>query len=159
MSAKSYDAKYRKTKHGLLRRLFHKQVLRCKRKGWSLPGYTSQEFLDFYYTDDHFLHLYNQWVLHEHHRNYTPSVDRVDPGLGYIWDNIQLMTWQENNQKGNLETRKAVYHGKSHLRGLLLIVFDSVSDASEAVGCSASMITRSCKSEKRTACGYKWYYL
>jgi len=159
MSTKSYDEKYRKTKHGLLRRLYHKQVIRCKRKSWSLPEYTSQEFLDFYHDDWDFEDLYDQWVEHDYHKDFTPSVDRKDPGRGYVWDNIQLMTWQDNNKKGNLETRKAVYYSKPHLHGSRLMSYDSVSDASKAMGCSISLIVRSCKSETTTAGGHRWDYL
>jgi len=159
MSTKSSDAKYRKTKHGVLRRLYHKQIIRCKRKGWPLPEYTSQEFLNQFHGDICFNDLYDQWVAHEYHTNFTPSVDRKDSGLGYVWGNIQFMTWQENNKKGNQETRKAVYYSKPHLHGVRLMAYDSISDASIALRCSASLITRSCKSVRCTARGYKWYYL
>lgn len=40
------------------------------------------------------------WDAKKYHKNYAPSVDRVDPRLPYLLENIRIIPWAENHAKG-----------------------------------------------------------
>lgn len=50
--------------------------------------------------------LYNNWKNNNYNKDLTPSVDRINPYKPYLKDNIQIMTWAENNKKSHFDSRK-----------------------------------------------------
>jgi hypothetical protein len=55
---------------------------------------------------NNFYELYNNWIDSGYKKSDKPSVDRIDDYKGYSFDNIQLMTWKENNKKNTLFSLK-----------------------------------------------------
>ena len=95
---------YRHTKQGLLNRLYNKQLYRTKIKNLPPVAYTFKEFMYWIEQhDDRFLLLFLNWQFWNYPKDLTPSIDRLDPTKGYALDNIQLVTWEYNNEKGNRE--------------------------------------------------------
>ena len=92
-----------RTKKGLLRRLYNRQVHSSKERNHPKPEYDKKWLTEWCLNQDKFHKLYKEWVDSGYDKNKTPSIDRINPVLPYLKDNIQLMTWRENNVKGHKE--------------------------------------------------------
>jgi len=93
---------------GLLKDLFKSQERKSMQRGHPLPDYTINELLVTFLDSDLFIRLYNNWKDSGFEQNLRPSFDRLDNNKHYSFDNIQLMTWKENNENGN-QARKDGY--------------------------------------------------
>lgn len=57
-----------------------------------------QDFLNWSKNNKQFLFLFNNWKDNKEYKK-TPSVDRINPCLGYMLNNIQWVTQGENSGK------------------------------------------------------------
>ena len=88
--------------HGLIRRIYNRQRHSTIERGHPPVEYTLEWLNNWIKNQDHFEKLYNNWVKSGYNKDLTPSIDRINNELWYKKDNIQLMTWKENNVKGCL---------------------------------------------------------
>lgn len=109
-------AKYHRTPAGFLSRLY--KNMRGRVEGiQSLKAHLYKGLYllprdDFYawaMSNDNFHTLYNDWVNNNYDRKLTPSVDRIDPQLGYTVSNIRWLTHSENSRLGAISR----HHGRS----------------------------------------------
>ena len=103
------DLEYSHTKKGVVARIYGSQVESSKRRDHQLPTYTKQELKEWLFSQPLFHKLFDNWKRLDFQSEYRPSVDRKNDEIGYTMANIQLMTWEENNQKG-YATRKKRMH-------------------------------------------------
>lgn len=141
----------RRTVKGLISKIYNHQKQTSAKRGHELPTYTLDELSEFITEQEHFDRLYNEWVESGYDRQYTPSIDRLDDRYGYSLDNIQLVTWRENNTKQYEEIGEE-YNNKYtvgvvqyDLEGNKLKEFISVAEASRETGVSQSSIINCCK--------------
>lgn len=63
-----------------------------------------KEYYEYYYNDDLFCKIYNNYKLSNKNKWYKPSLDHIIPiskkGCNKL-ENLQIMTWFENKSKGN----------------------------------------------------------
>lgn len=167
MNRNSYMTEYRKTINGVILTIYGGQKGSSKKRGHLHPSYTKKELESWLLSQPLFYMLYNSWVSSGYDRYLKPSVDRKDNSIGYTLDNIQLMTWKENEDKGNIDMRlgklttrfsiKSVI--QFSLSGCILNTFISVIDASRQTGINQSNISECCIGKKRrTAGGFKWKF-
>jgi len=100
--------KYEKTKKGFLVRLYRNMESRIKgiqKEKFHL--YEGKELLkreDFYRwaleSNSCFHNLFDNWVESGYDRKLSPSVDRVNPSIGYIISNMEWVTHSENSRRG-----------------------------------------------------------
>lgn len=95
-----YDVARRRTQRGLSFKIYYNQVKSCKRRNMDLPTYTKEELYEWLINDINFEELYKNWVQSDFSTKLVPSVDRLDNKLSYTFNNIQLVTWEENNRLG-----------------------------------------------------------
>lgn len=88
-----------RTVDGVVTSIYSTQRTSSKARGHELPKYSKEEFGSWLKSQDKFKTLYDAWVASGYKKNLKPSVDRIDVTKGYSFDNIQLLTWKENNQK------------------------------------------------------------
>lgn len=65
---------------------------------------TKEEFIDWcknFSNLNVFLTLYFEWAMNGFNRWDSPSIDRIDPKLGYTLDNLQWLAFSENCEKNN----------------------------------------------------------
>ena len=73
-------------------------------KSKNLPCLSKEEFINFTIQNSLKIeNLYKNWKENKFMQKLTPSVDRINPNLGYIPSNIQFLTYSENTSKGNKE--------------------------------------------------------
>jgi len=153
----------RKKPNGLLKSIYRNQKSHSKycyyRTARHSPDYSLDEFLIWTCSHvDEFYSLFEQWVMNNYDKKYTPSIDRIDRTKGYTLDNIQLMTWADNHKKGAIEM--------ANLRGQtvammdsdnnILRVFPSMANANAVTGITAGSICNVCNGKNKSAGGYLW---
>ena len=88
--------------------------------------------------------------------DYKPSFDRIDNTKDYSFDNLQIMTWRENNAKGRRECMKAVR--QYDLSGNYIKTYSSIIEASKEYNINKSNISACCKNKLHKTGGYIWKY-
>ena len=143
---KKLDSEYRRTELGLITSIYSTQKHKSKKRGHTPPSYSKIQLIEFMY-ENNYIKLYTEWVNSEYSHNLVPSVDRIDRRLPYTLDNIQLVTWEFNNQKGR-EENKVVYSkqvNQYNQNGELLNTFFSISEASKITGLDQNTISENAK--------------
>lgn len=88
------------TREGLVSIMYTSQKKRSKLRGHPAPSYTKKEFTEWVFDNKDFESLFMEWSYHNFEVDYVPSVDRTNCKLPYTMDNITLMTWDMNREKG-----------------------------------------------------------
>ena len=157
------NQEYRKTYAGLPIRMYSNQVTNSKRRGMPKPSYTGKEFKEWLFTQPLYKELYDLWVLSDYKRMTVPSVDRINHTQPYTFDNIQLMTWDENNLKGLIECPRVHLVNSSRcveqwLDGELIHTYKSITEASQTLSIHHGNISKCCRGKVKTCGGFVWKY-
>lgn len=88
--------KWNRTEAGVITHIWHHQVSHSITRGHQPPEYSRGELAEWILNHPSFSRLYSDWVESEYQRDMKPSVDRLDNGYGYSFDNIRLVTFREN---------------------------------------------------------------
>lgn len=147
--------KYQKTPKGVLNTIYRNQLLKQKRHGIKV-NYTYEEFKNKYINNKKYLELYNSWLKSGCLTNLKPSFDRIDNNKDYSFDNLQIITWKENNDKGRKEHSLKVK--QYDLNGNYIKTYNSIIEASKELGIYKSNISKVCKGKMKTTGGYIWKY-
>ncbi len=156
-----------RTKHGLIMHIYNRQKKSSKRRKHLPPTYTRQELEDWCMSQKVFHNLYDNWKRLDYQTNYVPSVDRKDDYIGYTMDNIQLMTWEKNNEKGrndrlsgkNNKGLKEVH--QYSINGDYVASYKSIAIAERMTNISRTSIAAICRGKNnklKIAGDYQWRY-
>ena len=99
--------KYERTINGKLMRIYRNMQSRItgvqKQKSHLYQGkylLGREQFYEWARANPDFLRLYNDWVKSGYERKLAPTVDRINPSIGYQLDNMQWLTHSENSRRG-----------------------------------------------------------
>lgn len=171
--------RFGRSKHGLAVNILSNQKESSILRGYNEPTYSLDELEQWLALQSHFDDVFDHWVESGYSKDQKPSVDRINDYISYTLDNIQLLTWEANNQK-NYNSRMNGTNNKTSLAvdmlsmsGAFISRFYSVSEAarqfngvpSNIIGAIHNRITR-CKKPDGTyrtkiatvAYGHKWRY-
>ena len=117
----------------IFKRMYSKQKARAKTHSYKTVEYSQQDFIAWGLNQPNVYELFNTWIKSGHKKRLKPSVDRIDAARGYSFDNIQLLTWEENDIKGKHEnsTVKAVLQFTKD--GEFIAEWSSAVEASKAI--------------------------
>jgi len=158
--------KYR-TKIGLINRIYGNQRANSKSRKHPMPNYNKSELTSWILSCSNFELLYTVWCVSNYQKELTPSVDRIKDSKPYSLDNIQLMTWQENKDKGHKCIRDGILkHGNKpqksviqmDLNGDFIKEFASSHQAERDTGIAQQNIGKTCKGLRNHAGNFKWKY-
>lgn len=155
---------YRKTPKGLLVGMVKAQKHNSKERGLPPIAYTSKELCDWLLDNDDYIKMFNRWEDSGYASGLTPSIDRLDDYKGYSFDNIQLLTWDENRAKGHKDRREGRNNKQSRtviatcLRTGSETEHYSISSAAESLNISAGNIGSVCVGRRNKCGGYYWRY-
>ena len=96
----AYRKAYIRTVKGLIVSIYGRQKKSSKKRGHQLPTYSKEELHVWITSQSNFKELYDNWIASDCDMWLIPSVDRLDDAKGYSFNNIQLITWRENHEKG-----------------------------------------------------------
>ena len=142
--------------YGLACSIYSNQKLKSKQRNHHHPKYSKIEFFNWMINQDNYSILMINWRLNGYKSELRPSADRIDNNKGYSFNNINLVTWEENNKNGRLSHRKK-------LTGVCIktgdiIKFDSPKTASKELRIDYSSIKNNCNGYSSSSGGYKWSY-
>lgn len=93
-----------RTKKGLIQKMYRNQISSSEKRGHGVIGYSREQLSCWLMENDNFHKLFDEWADSGFIKDKTPSIDRIDNSIGYSFDNIQLMTWLENKEKGHKDS-------------------------------------------------------
>lgn len=155
---------YNRTKVGLARRLYNHQIERCKTRNHEMPSYTRIEFQNWLHSHKDFEKLYNNWVKSGYLKEEKPSVDRLDDYKSYTFDNIQLITWKENNKKAREDTKIGKLHKATRqidqfdIDGTFIKTYMSIAIASRETNSNPKAISECLSGRAKTSNKFIWKY-
>ena len=160
--SKRYKSLYNKTKTGAASLMYSGQKSSSERRGHPPPSYTRKEFFEWLFNKPEFHKLFDLWVESGYKKMQKPSADRLDDNSPYSLDNLRVVTWQENFDKGcecikrgiNNRTGKAVK--QTTLDGFIVSEYHSQSEASRKTGVARCQISLCCNNKLKSAGGWKW---
>lgn len=83
------------------KRKYSEMKSRVKRKNFNEIQFTINEFLQWIMNNDNYKKIYSNYAENNKNRKLCPSIDRKDDYKTYSFDNIRLVTWEENKDKYN----------------------------------------------------------
>lgn len=152
------DTKYYKTLEGKITRIYSHQRYNSKHKrGHPYPEYTKQALLNWVQQQPRFTKIWQDWVASDYNIDLSPSIDRINKEDHYHFGNIQLLTWAENNSKGNQEHKGyGQMVAQYHMDGGYIDTYISYYEASKQSGVPSANIQKACNGERKQAGGYIW---
>lgn len=84
----------------VFKKIYNSQILHSQRRGHTPPQYTLEEFLLWVDAQPNSVQLWDTYRDSNYNSTLKPSVDRLNDSFGYSLDNIQLISWNENRNKG-----------------------------------------------------------
>lgn len=161
----------RHTPRGVISQIYNHQRECSVRRGHPQPQYTKEELIDWVMSQPNWESLYKRWVENNYLKKLRPSLDRLDNSLGYSFDNIELVDWQENHRRQSQELKSGI-GGRNRvvlqysLDGEFLNEYINVEKASKETNTNKTSLCTVARSvggskEKHTryqANGYIWIY-
>lgn len=148
----------------LVKKIYHSQRHSSVKRGHNPPEYSEKELEKWMLAQDIFLPLYNKWIESGKNRWERPSIDRINDDYGYAFDNIQLMTWRENDIKAKREGSNGIgSRGKICRKvvqlsgtGEFIAEYVSITKAAEAVSVGISSIHLCISKKIQKVKGFIW---
>ena len=153
-----------RTPSGIITAIYSSQKRNSIKRGHASPLYTRKELHKWVTTHKNFNQLYDNWVDSGYLTKLKPSIDRIDDYLGYSFDNIRLVSYQDNHRKSyedrhngvNTKASKTVLQFTKD--GEYVATYYSPKNANLNTGVSDGSISRVCKGDRKTAGGFIWEY-
>ncbi len=163
-----------RTIEGKLKKIYDNQIESSKNRKHPKPTYIKKEFINMYKGNEDYLKLYHSWVESDYDKWLSPSFDRKDNSKGYDFDNLKCWcTWQENYDKQNIGTKENDSLNSSATwrnidvnqidinTGNIINTYYSAHEAARQIGQPQNYgnISKCCRGDQRTSCGFKWEYV
>ena len=156
---------HRRTKFGLIARIYQHQKQSSLKRKMKMPTYTKEWLESWLMAQPKFHQLYDEWKASAFKRELRPSADRKNNSISYEKSNIQLMTWIQNKEKQDKETKagmpvtKRIRAVKQYdLNGNFIAEYKSISIAARITGCNRNNISFVCKGKRNKVCNSIWKY-
>jgi len=161
---------WNKTIDGLISSMYNSQINSYKTRKTRTIGmsalYSKEEFKTWITSKKEFIKLFNNWKHSGYKTELKPSVDRMNPNIGYEFTNMELMTWEDNKHKGYSDIKngidkrviKSVVQYDANMK--IINTFHSVSEASRITGVGTGHISKVCLKRYgfKSAGGFIWEY-
>ena len=155
---------YHHTVNGVITMIYSKQRSQSKLRGHAEPSYSKRDFTYWILSQPLFNKLFKEWEKSGYDKTIKPSCDRLDDYKGYSFDNIRLITWQENVDKAYADRKKGVNNKVSKavkqysLCGEVIAEYHSLREAERQTGVFNSGISACCLGKYKKYGGYVWCF-
>lgn len=154
-----------KTPKGLVSSMMRAQRSSSKKRGHLPPSYSFDELMAWLTSHPKFDEYYKAWEDSGYLKQLRPSIDRLDDYKGYSFDNIQLLSWEENLNKSHKDRRQGNNNKRNEsiiqrkMDGKAVAVYYSIQSAARATNVHATHICKCCKGLLEHTDNFKWEYL
>lgn len=159
---REHTLKYKRTKKGLIGIIYRNQITKTKIRKKSLPSYTLKELREWALKQPIYHTLFNNWVDSNCDTNLVPSFDRIKADLDYTLNNLQIITWRENNEKGKSEKQTIGKLGKkiicTEIKTGQKTIYLSQREASRKTGVNVASISLCLNNKQKKTIEYLWKY-
>ncbi len=156
--------KYRRTKRGFIVSIYNNQKLNSIKRNHPSPSYSLDELYEWLLNKTGFEILFNQWVKSDYNKWARPSIDRLNDYKPYTFDNIRIVTWNDNYLR-SCSDRKNGFNNKQckailqyDINGNFIKQYHSAQFAFRETGISQGNISQVCKGARGKAGGFIWKY-
>jgi len=155
----------RRTPEGRLRRIYADQKANSKRRGDPPPSYSADWLVAWGMAQQEYLDDHKIWEKSGYEKMLSPGVDRIDDYGYYSEDNIQIMSWGKNKQKGHDDIRNGINNKISKaVRQIITTTnetcdYPSISIASRRANVDYNGISKCCNGKQMTSGGYAWEFI
>lgn len=168
---KEYNKVYRQSYKGFIKHVYSHQLRNCRERQHLNPSYSEEELLSWYISNPKHLALHQAWINSDCSKELTPSIDRLDNSKTYSFDNIEVVTWLENQVRARVAVQdkslpNSGLFGNGHvsivqydLNGNKVAEYISIAEASRNTGIDHRKISTVCKAKSGTYKNYFWAYL
>ncbi len=157
-----YKAAYNKTREGLAANIYGSQRSSSKARCHDIPNYSNSELKEWLFSQSNFEVLFQNWIDSDYDAMLSPSVDRLDDYKPYTFDNIRLITWKANKDKGHADRKNGVNNKMSKAvvqktkSGKFVAEHYSTHQASRTTGIHQGNISQCCTGKRSFAGNYVW---
>lgn len=137
---------YRKSYEGMKSTMYAQMVKNSRARNMDIPNFSKEE-LYTWLDSNGYKALYDAYVVAGYASNKRPSIDRIDDNVTYVFENMQLITWEENN----LKAYKDRVEGRNNKQSKAIVAVDStgavvheaysINSLARTLGCRASHIS------------------
>lgn len=169
--AKEYRQRNKRTKVGWYTKTYGRMKRDNKKKfGLELP-FTKDEFIRW--IDENYKEKFNKlfmgYIESDCDKYLNPSIDRIDDYKSYVFDNMQLITWKENDIKGSKGIKNKVTCAEMGKKFCskeviqldnnknIIMCFSSTHEVGRILGFDPSLIAKACREGFKSK-GYYWKY-
>lgn len=128
---------------------------RNKKRGHGKILFKAKEFRAWLFNQSEYKGMFEAWDRGGRNIDNVPTVDRLNDSKGYVFDNMQLLTFRQNIMKPSIIHRKTNPVIQLTLSGEFVKEWDSVNSARRGFAYSVVHVLSgrdgSCK-------GFKWRY-
>ena len=158
---------YKTTVRGQVSSIYNHQKRNSRVRGHPPPTYSFEWLAVKSLNCKDYMRIHNFWVDNGCPKHLSPSYDRIRDNDPYTWDNIQIMTWQENEQKSRDDMRSGKIINNGHpqkvvyqytLHSVFVGEYHSMQEASRQTGIPAGNICKACQGVRYSAGGFLWSY-
>jgi hypothetical protein len=133
----------------------HDVKLRTMYNAQYSPDYTAGEWCKWALYNG-YTELHSAWVNSGYIATLAPSGDRIDSNLPYTLGNLELTTWEINNQRGHVDRKRPVILRR--LDGMWISEYPSVTAVAEDLNVLPSNISACCTGRLNSVSGYITHY-
>lgn len=150
------------TKNRLASMMYGHQKVNSKRRGHPKPEYSVKELREWLLSQEKYHKLHQEWVKSGFDKMKIPSCDRLDDYKPYTFDNIRLVTWQENLKKAAEDiisgtNRKTCKPIKQYSKtGEFIKEHYSIASAARSIDGNRKHITKCKNGTRKSASGFIW---
>lgn len=166
-----YDMRKKLTKDGWYSRVYNNMRQRNKRKFSKELPFTKNEFILWIDTNYHdvFDDMFSKYIKSNCDKKLVPSIDRIDDYDSYHFENMQLVTWEQNDIKGTNGIKNKVscaevgkkYCSKTVIQYdenmNIIMKYSSTHEVNRILGFDSSLIAKACREGFKSK-GYYWAY-
>lgn len=154
-----------RTKIGHIRKMYYNQKHQLRLRKIVPPNYTINELIEWCIKQEIYHDLHLIWEKSGYNKWKAPSCDRINDYIGYSLNNLQLMSWDDNYKKyqidrisgKNNKTSKKIAQFEKN--GSFIRKFHSIHSAGRVTGISFGNISSCANDKMKSAGGYIWKFI
>ena len=143
------------SKYGLITTMYKGQKRCSKLRNHSMPDYSKEELETWVFSQPNFDELYQAWVDSDFKTMQKPSCDRLDDYKPYTLDNIRLVTWEINKNRGHTDTKNGINNKRAKpvlqltREGIVFAEYHSARHAARITGINQGHLSACCCGNNR----------